>query len=249
MFSDIDVYQWEYEQFQWDVHILIEGTLSASIQFLNGGAKADLAKLEQRMKKPASDEYHQHLVDEHVGVLATGDAQERFLRNMALVALASRLTHSLHKMARSAEAFNERKKGYKPKKGYKKRGMSEFEGLWAEYNERFNIDLIEEHASRVAFVEPLRKVRNQIVHDGSEANTLKRLDEAGLNGDDSGWLDLEFSRKYPEYVHGGGMSAEVNVSQDLLDKNIEASIELVGWLAGELRRRELANMKDITGIH
>jgi len=40
-----------------DVHILIEGTLSASIQFLNGGAKTELAKIEQWMKKPASDEY------------------------------------------------------------------------------------------------------------------------------------------------------------------------------------------------
>ena len=125
--------------------------------------------------------------------------------------------------------------------------MSEFEGLWAEYNERFKIDLIGEHASRVAFVEPLREVRNQIVHDGGEANTLKRLDEADLNGDESGWLDLDFSRKYPQYVQGEGIGAEVNVTQELLDKNIEASIELVAWLAGELRRRELANMKDTAG--
>ena len=38
----------------------------------------------------------------------------------------------------------------------------------------------------------------------------------------------------------------MNVSQELLDKNIKASSELVGWLAGELRKRELASMKDIS---
>jgi hypothetical protein len=248
MLSEIDVYQFEYEQFQRDVHILIAGTLSAAIQFLHDEAKTELAKIENWLKKPTSDEYQEHLVDEHVDVLATNDTQERFLRNMALVALASRLTHSLHNMARSAEAFSERKKGYRPKKGYQKRGMSEFAGLWAEYKERFGIDLIDEHASRVAFVEPLREVRNQIVHDGGEANTLKRLDESEINGDESGWLDLDFSRKYPQYVQGEGIGAEVNVSQELLDKNIEASIELVGWLAGELRRREVASTKNITEI-
>jgi hypothetical protein len=239
MFSDIDVYQWEYEQFQWDVHILIEGTLSASIQFLNGGAKTELAKIEEWMKKPASDEYQQHLVDEHVDVLATGGAQERFLRNMALVALASRLTHSLKKMARSAMFTPQ-------KKEYAKETRSEFLKLWTEYKERFGIDFFDEHASRIAFIKPMQKVRNQIVHDGGEANTLKSFDEAELNGDDSGYLDMRFSEKYPEYVQGEGINAEVSVTQELLDKNIDASIELVAWLARELRRRELASMKDTT---
>jgi hypothetical protein len=43
-------------------------------------------------------------------------------------------------------------------------------------------------------------------------------------------------------VQGTGIGAEVSVSQELLDKNIKASIELVGWLAGELRTRELASL-------
>ncbi len=248
MIFDIDFYELEYKQFQWDVHILIKGTLDASIRFLDNEAKTELAKIEQWVKRPVSDEYQQHLVDEHVDVLATNHEQERFLRNMALVALASRLTHSLHKMARSAETFNERKKGYKPKKGYRKKGDSEFVGLWKEYKERFGIDLLAEHASQVAFVEPMQKARNQIVHDGGEANTLKPLDDSEINGDENGWLDMNFSRDYPEYVEGEEMSAEVNVSQELLDKNLDASIELVGWLAGELRRREVASTKNITEI-
>ena len=59
---------------------------------------------------------------------------------------------------------------------------------------------------------------------------------------------LGFLQEIPEYVQGDGINAEVNVSQDLLDKNIEASIELVGWLAGEIRRREVASTKNITEI-
>jgi hypothetical protein len=39
------------------------------------------------------------------------------------------------------------------------------------------------------------------------------------------------------------MNAEVSVSEEILDKNIKASIELVGWLAGELRSKELASAK------
>ena len=54
--------------------------------------------------------------------------------------------------------------------------------------------------------------------EGGEANTLKRLDESEINGDESGWLDMDFSRKYAEYVQGDRINAEVNVSQDLLDK-------------------------------
>jgi hypothetical protein len=42
-----------------------------------------------------------------------------------------------------------------------------------------------------------RKLWNQIVHDSSEANTLKPLVEAELSGNDSGFLDMRFSEKYP----------------------------------------------------
>ena len=35
-----DSYRAEHDQFQWDVHILIEGTLNASIQYLNSEARA-----------------------------------------------------------------------------------------------------------------------------------------------------------------------------------------------------------------
>jgi hypothetical protein len=111
MFFD-DPYKAEYEQFQWDVHMLIEGTLDASIRFLDTESKTELAKIEQWLKTPESikNEYRDHWVDEHTHLLVTNDGQVVFLTNMALVALASRLTHSLKKMARSAETFSPRVK-------------------------------------------------------------------------------------------------------------------------------------------
>jgi hypothetical protein len=130
MLPDIDLYEMEYSQFQWDVHILIEGTLEASILYLDTEARTELGKIEEALKKPFDDEYHEHLVDEHVDVLSTNNGQERFLRNMALVALASRLLHALREMARAAELFCKREKG-------RYKGSSEFQRLWDEYYCRF----------------------------------------------------------------------------------------------------------------
>jgi hypothetical protein len=230
-----DSYRAEHDQFQWDVHILIEGTLNASIQYLNSEARAELREIKEAMEKPLDDEIQEHLVDEHVDVLATNSRQESFLRNMALVALASRLTHALRNMARSAESFSTRKRRYGTK------GMSEFSRLWAEYQERFGIDFVA-NKDRVAFVETIREVRNQIVHDGSEANTFKPLNEIDWNSGETGYLDVWFSETYPEYVWGSGLSAEVRVSEEQLQRAIKASIDLVGWLAADLRKKELASI-------
>jgi hypothetical protein len=239
---NIDVFDGENDQFQWDVHILIEGTLRASIRYLDTEARTELGEIEAALKKPFDLEYQEHLVDEHVDVLATNYGQERFLRNMAVVALASRLTHSLRNMAKSAETFSPRKRRY----GNKHKRISEFAQLWLEYQERFGIDFIA-NKDRIAFVDTMREVRNQIVHDGSEANTLKPLNDIDWDSGDAGYLDLWFSQKYPEYVWGTGMSAEVTVSEEQLQKFIKDSIELVGWLAGELRAMELKSSRKPTG--
>lgn len=154
---------------------------------------------------------------------------------MALVALASRLTHALRKMARSAESFS------KGKKRYGKKWMGEFRCLWLEYTDRFGIDFMA-NADRIEFVHTMQDVRNQIVHDGAEANTVKPLDESDFNSGDAGYLDMGFSEKYPEYVSGTGFGAEVSVSEKQLEEHIKASVDLVGWLAGELRTRELASI-------
>ncbi len=105
----------------------------------------------------------------------------------------------------------------------------------------FGIDV--KNSGRIAFVEGMAEARNRIVHAGGEANTWKPLDQLDWSSGDDGLLEVDFSKQYPEYVWGTGPNAEVRVSEVLLDKNIKASIELVAWLAGELRRKELASVK------
>ena len=51
-----DVYEDEYDQFQRDVHVLIRGTLNASIRYLDAEMKTQLADIEAAMKKPLEDE-------------------------------------------------------------------------------------------------------------------------------------------------------------------------------------------------
>ena len=232
----MNFFEIENDHFQWDVHILILGTLDASLRYLETDAKEQLAKLEAAMNKALNPDYHEHLVDEHEEVLDTNSRQEQFVRNMAFVALSSRLTHALRQMARSAESFSPRTKKYT------KTSMSEFQRLWLEYEDRFGIDFVA-NADRIAFVESMREVRNQIVHDGSEANKFKLLEEIDLNGGDAGYVDLWFSEKYPDYVSGSGMNAEVSVSAKQLEATVKGSLSLVSWLAGELRTQELAIKK------
>jgi hypothetical protein len=132
------------------------------VAHLSGTAGAELADIKKAREKATDYDVQEHLVDLDVDVLATGLSQERFLRNLALVALASRLVHTLKKMARLAEHICPSTHDYE--------GRSEFLRLWAEYGARFSIDF-SAHADKIAFVEPMVRVRNQIVHEGGEANT------------------------------------------------------------------------------
>jgi len=94
----------------------------------------------------------------------------------------------------------------------------------------------------------MRVVRNQIVHNGGEANKYKSMDDMDLAAGDAGYLDMEFSEKYPEYVSGSGVNAGVNVTQEQLQSMIESSVALVGWLAKELRAREASSLEKSKGI-
>jgi hypothetical protein len=232
---DIDSYDDEYQQFQRDVYLLIEGTLNASKQYLDKECTTELAKIKAAMDRSADDEHHQYLEDEYSDVLLTNISQERFLRNMALVALASRLTHALRNMTKSADLFSPRAKRYE-----KMTHLSEFNRLWLEYGERFGIDFII-HADRIAFVEPMREVRNQIVHEGAEGQTIKYLGDTDWNNGVPAFRDASFADKYPDYVAEDG--SEVNVSEQQLKDAVDSSVKLVGWLASELRKRELAHIK------
>jgi hypothetical protein len=231
---DIDSYDDEYQQFQRDVYLLIEGTLNASKKFLDVECRTELEKIKAAMDKTDDSDHHFYIQEEYGDVLLTNISQERFLRNMALVALASRLTHALRNMSKSAESFSPRTKKYEKMKG------SEFSRLWREYTERFGIDFTV-HGDSIAFVEPMREVRNQIVHDGAEAQTFKYQDRIDWSEGVLAFIDNSFAEKYPDYVSEDGN--EVNVSEQQLKDTIEASVKLVKWLAVELRTRELAHIK------
>src|SRR4051812_30664244 len=127
----IDIYADEAASFEADINLLIRNTLHAALAHLSGTADAELADIKKTLDEATDDEVQEHLVSAHVDVLATGLTQERFLRNVALVALASRLLHALKKMARLAEHFCPSTHDY--------RGKSEFLRLWAEYGARFSI--------------------------------------------------------------------------------------------------------------
>jgi len=88
------------------------------------------------------------------------------MRNIALVALLSRLTHSLNRMAEDAETFVIREK-----RGYGNPGDDEFKQLWAEYRVRFGITV----TPYIQFVYSLRVARNHIVHKGVRQIHLKPL--------------------------------------------------------------------------
>lgn len=229
---EVDFYDDEHQHFQWDINILIYGTLHASIRYLDAETETALTEIKAALDESHDAEHQQYLVDEHVDVLETNSKQEQFLRNMTLVALASRLTHALRNMTKSAESFSPRKKRYGNK------SMSEFNQLWGEYTERFGIDF-NANAERIEFVETMRVVRNQIVHVGAEANTFKFNDEVKWNEGVTAFMDCSFSEKYPDYVSGD----DVSVSQEQLDKAVESSISLVGWLAKELRAKELSVLR------
>jgi uncharacterized protein YggL (DUF469 family) len=238
LFFDIDSYDDEYQQFQRDVYLLIEGTLNASKQYLDKECGMELAKIKAAMDKTTDSEHHQHLEDEYGDVLLTNISQERFLRNMALVALASRLTHALRNMSKSSESFSPRTKEHK--KRYKKTHLSEFQRLWLEYSERFGIDFAV-HTDRIAFIDVMNDVRNQIVHEGAEAQTFKFLYEVEANDTNPQYMETWFTETYPGYVSEDG--SEVNVSEQQLKDAIDVSVGLVKWLASELRMRELEHIK------
>ncbi|MFZ0278240.1 MAG: hypothetical protein WA254_19605 [Candidatus Sulfotelmatobacter sp.] len=233
--EDIDSYEDEYQQFQRDVYLLIEGTLNASKQYLGKECETELAKIKAAMDKTDDPDHHFYIQEEYGDVLLTNISQERFLRNMALVALASRLTHALRNMTKSAELFNPRVKRYE-----KMTNLSEFNRLWLEYSERFGIDFTD-NTDRIAFVEPMREVRNQIVHEGAEAQTFRYLGDTDWNDGVLAFMDTSFAEKYPAYVSEDGN--EVNVSEPQLKNAVESSVKLVGWLATELRAKELAFIK------
>jgi hypothetical protein len=226
------MYNWssfsiEKNQFEEDVHILILGTLHAGITYLNAEAERENAKLEPHLKT-ASREGLERIGEIHAEIYGYLAGQERFLRNMALVALIARLTHAINSMIRSADDVAARKA-----EGYG--GNDEFQKLWRELDERFGVKCPPKH---IAFIEGFRRARNLIVHSGGEANPLKSGSEIDSTTEFEDMRDTSFSSKYPKFVDGEGYNAEVQIIEKQLDYAIRKSVELVKWLAVELRTKQ-----------
>src|ERR1035438_5372291 len=112
--SDWDSFYHAFEKFNREVHILIEWPLDAAIDHLKKEAEAEDAKLEPRLSL-ATGEEREALGEQQQRNWEYYPDQERFLRNMALVGLLSRLIHTLRIMASISEPTVRRKANYKGK--------------------------------------------------------------------------------------------------------------------------------------
>jgi hypothetical protein len=225
-----DEYHHEFQKFEREAHTLILMPLHAAISHLKQEAEAEDQKLEPKLSESRGEEA-EHYANLQQGNWEYFSDQERFLRNMALVGLLSRLIHSLRGMARTAESIN-------PQVG-KYAGEGELAKLWTEFTERFNFDF-SDLQEEINYLDRLRLVRNQIVHDGGEANKMKKLGESKILPDGTfDMFDTKFSDKFPEFVQGSDSSAEVEVSEAQLDLGIEHSVKIVRWISKQLRAKEL----------
>jgi hypothetical protein len=230
----MDFFQIEAEHFERDVYILILGTLRAAVAHIDEETNRDDAEIKKDLDK-AQGEAAEWLVEKQIELWSDADDQKRFQRNLCLVGLMTRLTHTLKRMARSAETFSPT-----DKKGYGERNDDEFKKLWAEYRSRFGIDF---NARYIQFVEPLRKARNQIVHNGGDAPDPISISEIDLEKGDEGFYDPKFMKKYPHFVQAEGSTAVVNIREDQLNSAIDSSVKLIKHAAEVLRAAELAAVK------
>jgi hypothetical protein len=86
----------------------------------------------------------------------------------------------------------------------------------------------------------MRKVRNQIVHEGAEAQTYKFQEDIDWSEGVLAFIDNSFAEKYPQYVSGG----DVVVNEEQLTETVKAAISLIGWLAKQLRAKELNSLRE-----
>jgi hypothetical protein len=84
--SSMNYFNIEVESFKRDVHLLIFGTLHAAKSALEAEVKEDDARIRAVMETATGD-FHERLIDDLGEVHWYFADQERFLLNMALVAL------------------------------------------------------------------------------------------------------------------------------------------------------------------
>lgn len=225
---DWDSFGTEASAFEQDVHMLILTGLDAGLKLLKTETQAEDDKLMKYLPKAEGDAA-ERLAQERADMWIQLSQQETFLRNMALVTLMSRLTHALLSMLRNAEPWAPRDSG-----AYD--GQDEFKKIWADLRARFGLNL---SARYIGWIEPYRRARNRIVHNGGEANPMKPFKDIDINSGDEGMYDMSFSKKYCAFVSDSGSNAEVVVTEKLLDHAVKCAIRLVKHAAERLRGLEL----------
>lgn len=230
----IDFFRFEHQKFERDVHTVVLESLEAGIKQLDRVFKRTSDRFDARLEG-APPEQEDWIVDNFIDIRADHEDQVRFLRNIAIVALLARLTHVLRQFARHGDEIAARSDSGYP-------GENEFQQLWAEFRLRFHIQLPPKH---IQWIEPLRRARNLIVHNGGEANPIKY--EADEHGALIPKRDTSFSKRYRQFVEGEDYSAEVRVTQIQLMRASTSAVELSAWLAKRLRERQLELSERVTG--
>jgi hypothetical protein len=233
---DWDSFETEASAFERDVYMLILTGLDAGVKLLNSETQVEDDKLMQlypNAKGDVAEQVAQAQADMWIQLWQ----QESFLRNMALVALMSRLTHALLSMLRTAEPWA-------PRQSDAYNGRDEFKRIWGYFRGRFGLNL---NAKYIGWIEPYRQARNRIVHNGGEANPMKHFDDMDIDGGEEGMYDMSFSKRYCAFVHGSGFSAEVIVTTKLLDHAVMCAVRLVKHVAEELWRLEQEHATRVRG--
>ena len=222
----IDYFLFEHRKFERDVHTVVLESLEAGIKQLDRVFKRTSERVDARLEG-ATPEQEDWIIDDFIDIRADHEDQELFLRNIAIVALLARLTHVLRQFARHGDEIAARNDS-----GYL--GENEFQQLWAEFRQRFDIQVPPKH---IQWIEPLRRARNLIAHNGGLANPIKY--EANEHGALQPKRDTSFSKRYPQFVEGEGYAAEVRITQIQLIRASTSAVALSAWLATRLRERQL----------
>jgi hypothetical protein len=120
-------------------------------------------------------------------------------------------------------------------------GENEFQQLWAEFRQRFDIQVPSKH---IQWIEPVRRARNLIVHHGGLANPIKY--EANEHGALHPKRDASFSQRYQKFVEGKDHFAEVRITQIQLIHASTSAVALSAWLATRLWERQLELSERVT---
>jgi hypothetical protein len=226
----IDFFRFEHRKFERDVLVIVMGSLDAGVKQLAREFKLTESRFDTRLAG-TTPEQEDWIIDDFIDIREEHEDQERFLRNIAIVALLSRLTHTLHGLARHGDELAPRDQNGYP-------GENEFKELWMEFRTRFGIQVPPKH---IQWIEPFRRARNLIVHNGGEANPLTYGHEK--KGAPVVTRDTSFSKRYRQFVEGEDHAAEVRITQVQLTRAADKAMELSAWLAQELRKQQMETNK------